>query len=489
MNLFKVKSPYFFIFSLIILVELLSFTAYFLPQLQIYLLITAFLAVFFLSLSSLESGLLVALAELVIGSKGHLFSASIFGVSVSLRLVIWLALMLASCIFIFRRGFPTVWRTKLFNFSYWPWVSVLAAFIILAFVHGYLRGNGASDIFTDGNAWFYLGLLLPTILAYSQIDDKQEQRLRAVFFTAIFWLSLKTLMLLFIFSHNISIMPDVYLWIRRSGVGEITAMGGGWYRIFIQSQIYIPIAFFLLLWPSLDLKTKKNPYLLIISLAVLLSVIIISMSRSFWLAFAFTAGVMAVISFRKKISLYLKALVYTGAALGLSLLLILVVVKFPYPNPQTGLSAAALSARLDFSSGEAAISSRWSLLPNLWQSINDSLFWGKGFGASVSYFSQDPRVLSLNPSGWYTTYAFEWAYLDTWLKLGLFGLIAYFAWLIVLIVDLLKKMREHGKMLPAAILAGLIFLMVVNIFTPYLNHPLGFGFLIFSSCFIKKNPL
>jgi len=213
------------------------------------------------------------------------------------------------------------------------------------------------------------------------------------------------------------------------------------------------------------------------------------MSRSFWLAFAFTAGVMAVISFRKKISLYLKALVYTGAALGLSLLLILVVVKFPYPNPQTGLSAAALSARLDFSSGEAAISSRWSLLPNLWQSINDSLFWGKGFGASVSYFSQDPRVLSLNPSGWYTTYAFEWAYLDTWLKLGLFGLIAYFAWLIVLIVDLLKKMREHGKMLPAAILAGLIFLMVVNIFTPYLNHPLGFGFLIFSSCFIKKNPL
>ena len=118
MNLFKVKSPYFFIFSLIILVELLSFTAYFLPQLQIYLLITAFLAVFFLSLSSLESGLLVALAELVIGSKGHLFSASIFGVSVSLRLVIWLALMLASCIFIFRRGFPTVWRTKLFNFSY-----------------------------------------------------------------------------------------------------------------------------------------------------------------------------------------------------------------------------------------------------------------------------------------------------------------------------------------------------------------------------------
>ncbi|MDD3285516.1 MAG: O-antigen ligase family protein [Patescibacteria group bacterium] len=489
MNLFKIKHQYFFVFSLIVLIELLSFAAYFLPQLQLYLLAAAFLAVFFLSLYSLEFGLLAALAELVIGSKGHLFSASFFGLPLSLRLAVWSALMLAACIFVIRRGFRQIWRSKLLNFPYWPLVLALAAFIVLAFIRGYVRGNVAGDIFADGNAWFYLGLLFPAILAYSQPDPKQEQRLRLVFWVSIFWLSLKTLILLFIFSHNISIMPDVYLWIRRSGVGEITAMGGGWHRIFIQSQIYAPIAFFLLLWPSLKEKSKKVPYRLIISLAVLLSVIIISMSRSFWLAFAVAAVIMAVLSFKKRIALYLKALAYAAAAFGLSLLLILVIVKFPYPNPQAGLSAAALSARLDFSANEAAVSSRWSLLPNLWQSIGDSVFFGRGFGASVSYFSQDPRVLSLNPSGWYTTYAFEWAYLDTWLKLGLFGLLAYFAWLLVLIIDLFKKMQANGNMLSGAILAGLIFLMVVNIFTPYLNHPLGLGFLIFSSCFIKKNPL
>lgn len=489
MILFKPKYPSFFIFSLIVLIELLSLTAYFFPSLQIYLLAVSFLAVFFLSLYSLETGILIALTELVIGSKGHLFSAIIFNFPVSLRLLIWSALMLVSVIIILRRGPLNIWKQAISRFRYWPFVLALLAFIILAFIRGLVRGNPNGDILADGNAWLYLSLLLPVIIAYAQPTATQKQNLKKVFFLAVSWLSLKTLILLFIFSHNLAIMPDIYLWVRRSGVGEITAMGGAWYRIFIQSQIYAPIAFFLWLWPALKNKANKLPYYLLSTLSVLLAVIIISMSRSFWLAFVMAAGLTAIFSFRNNWRLYGRALIYSAIAFVGALILIFIIVKFPYPNPQAGLSASALSARLDLNGGEAALSSRWSLLPNLWQGIMVSPVFGQGFGANISYFSQDPRVLSENPSGWYTTYAFEWAYLDTWLKLGLFGLLAYLIWIFAIIIDLIKKTHLQDNLLPTAIIASLLFLMITNIFTPYLNHPLGLAFLIFSSCFIKKNPL
>ena len=171
------------------------------------------------------------------------------------------------------------------------------------------------------------------------------------------------------------------------------------------------------------------------------------------------------------------------------MLLIVIIVKFPYPDPEAGLSAAALAARLDLNSNEAALASRWSLLPNLWQAIKQAPITGQGFGATVGYYSQDPRILAQHPDGWYTSYAFEWAYLDTWLKLGFLGLLAYLGWLFYLFFRLWQQGQAPDGEKYRALAISLLFLMIVNIFTPYLNHPLGLGFLLFSSCFIRKNPL
>ena len=67
--------------------------------------------------------------------------------------------------------------------------------------------------------------------------------------------------------------------------------------------------------------------------------------------------------------------------------------------------------------------------------ISQEPFFGQGYGATVTYLSQDPRVLENNPSGLYTTYAFEWGYLDIWLKLGIGGIIAYLLLLFFLIKE------------------------------------------------------
>jgi O-antigen ligase len=491
MKLFKSRHPYLFALSLIILVELLSFLAYFYPGIQLYLLAFSLLAVFTLSVRSLEAGLLFALVELVIGSKGHLFSAEIFGLPISLRLMIWAALLLASLVYFYRQGFLNTWYTKIKVYKFLPWLGVLVIFIVAASIRGLLLASSWSLVLVDVNAWFYLALIIPLLLAYTPGDKNQASRVKKYFLLAVLWLSFKTLFLLFVFSHNFAIVPDIYLWVRRSGIGEITAMSSGWFRIFIQSQIYLPIALFLVLFPAVKAKIGNRTQLfrLVSLLAIFLAVIIVSMSRSFWLALGISGLIAAIFSWRLTWSLYIKALAYILVSSLLAAIMIFVIIKFPLPGNGSDISFNALSERLEVNTNEAALASRWALLPNLWQEIKKKPVLGQGFGASVSYYSQDPRVLTNNPDGWYTTYAFEWAYLDTWLKIGILGTITFIGWLIYLIISLWRYSLSKKSELYFALAASLLFLMIVNIFTPYLNHPLGLSFLLFSSCFFRKNSL
>jgi O-antigen ligase len=121
------------------------------------------------------------------------------------------------------------------------------------------------------------------------------------------------------------------------------------------------------------------------------------------------------------------------------------------------------------------------------RAIEQEPFFGQGFGSTVTYFSSDPRVLLTNAGGTYTTYAFEWGYLSLWLKIGLLGTLVYLLFLWQLVRDSLKIASQNKNYIFFALPAGIIFLAVTNAFTPYLNHPLGIGFLVLSSCLIWPN--
>lgn len=490
MHYFSIKNPFILIIKLLLLIELLSFLAYFYPILQPFILISLFVITLLISLRSLEYGLLLSVAELIIGSKGHLFSYTLFSFPLSLRLVLFIALMIASLIYIYRQDWRLLYK-KILNYPLWRPFLVLLGFIAFGLIVALIRGNSVIDIFQDINAWFYLAWILPLSLIYlPKITNEQKARLYLIAGAALTWLALKGLFLLFIFSHNLVIVPDLYLWLRRSGVAEITAMGGGWYRIFIQSQIYLAPAFIMGLWyylsHNLNKQQKVKVYLFLV---LMMTNLIMSMSRSFWLAFVLAMAVGVIFTWRNKWRFYFLNAMHVLVITLLSLFLIFIIIKFPYPNQSSSVSMSALSERLEVESGEAALASRWSLLPALWSEINNSFFFGQGFGANVSYVSQDPRVLAQNPDGLYTSYAFEWAYLDTWLKIGFFGLLAFLVWLLLILHGLIKSSRKENKIEITALAIALFFLMIVNIFTPYLNHPLGLSFLLLSSCFITKNSL
>ena len=161
--------------------------------------------------------------------------------------------------------------------------------------------------------------------------------------------------------------------------------------------------------------------------------------------------------------------------------------------PRKGKSASLSSLVSErATTQEAAGQSRMELLKPLWIGILKHPIIGSGFGATVTYNSKDPRILQNNPSGEYTTFAFEWGYLDLWYKMGILGPLAYLGLIGSILLALWRVIKDKSEMvleginvqaISLGVFGALIALAAVHFLTPYLNHPLGIGFIILSSLF------
>ncbi len=491
MNLNLKNRTIFIYLSVFALIEIISYFAWQLPSLNLAAFALIMAGTIALSIYRLEYGLLIVLAELFIGSMGHLFVYSSGSFSLSVRMAIWATILL---IFAFKfigqlikRGKDSPYLNRLKSFYGGKHFLLLGIFILIGLANAYLRGHGLALIFSDFNAWLYWFLIFPLAVVYCRENKPVWQNLGNLFFAAAIWLSLKTLFLLFVFTHNLNAAPEIYLWLRRSLVGEMTPTASGWPRVFIQGQIFSGIALFITFW----LKIKKyganffaKPIMLFLT-ALFASALLISFSRSFWVALIVSAVFSLLLVWRdSNFRQALKSALWFALSFLLGMAIIYLVAVFPFPS--TGKFNADFLSRVT-NSNEAALASRWSLLPVLVKEINKEPFLGQGFGATITYISSDPRVLQNNPSGQYTTYAFEWGYLDLLLKIGLLGTLAYLLLIFFIFKNALVSGRKNSDYLLLALSSGLIFLATTHVFTPYLNHPLGIGIILLGACLIQKD--
>lgn len=470
-----------FYFLLILLAETLSFSGYLWPNINKIGFVVICLATIFLAVKNLRYALLLVLAELIIGSKGYLFFYDINGAPVSIRIAMWLIVMGFWLATVINTAIKNKrWPNLLPDFVYAKYFYALAVAIVWGAVMALFRGNDYGNIFFDLNNWFYLSLLFPIVACFKTKDD--WQLLKKILGLAIAWLCFKTLFFLYFFSHDLfGANLTVYHWLGASGVGEVTKMTSGFFRIFFQSHIYALMALFLLLPTWVEKINNK-----IIGrhewwrITALLSIVIIALSRSFWVGLL--AGLVALLAWliKTKISAkqIFKLISLFFSSIILSLIIITVIIKFPVPTVGQNISAwDALNDRGQLN--ESAVSSRWSLIPKLWQAIKTAPITGLGFGKTVTYESSDPRILSQTVSGTYETYAFEWGWLDIWLKMGLLGVLTYLLLLIKLIRNSLDQ-KQIGLAL------CLIALATVHFFTPYLNHPLGLGVVMLAAAWLNN---
>jgi hypothetical protein len=492
--------PFWKIFGVLVALEIISFGGFQFPLINQIVFWVILVVTFALSIKRLQLGILVLFAELVVGSKGYLFSFPIGDQMISIRLGLFCVVFLAYFVWVIREK-----KIRFFSWPLWKPYAFFIGALALAVIVGVLRGNSLSTTFLDANGYLYFGLIGPLTQAIR--DRRDIYQLLAVFCAAALVMMGETIILLFLFTHLETFtytLPEVYRWIRNTGVGEITRFSNGYARVFFQSHIYAVFVFFvsgvLLVLRFADRtafpRAKGYFYCLAekqmrwqIGLFALSAItIFLSYSRSFWVGVVATLPIVATwllwkehIGFKRMAA----TVMICGAICILDYALVVGIVNFPLPGHVSVRSSSLLTERTGNISEEPAASTRWQLLRPLVDASLEHPIFGSGFGRTITYISNDLRVREQFPDGRYTTYAFEWGYLDLWLKMGIVGVAAY-TWLVISVLRAgLVQRLEQAEMRPwtVGVMAAFIALLAVHVFTPYLNHPLGIGWVLFASVF------
>lgn len=455
--------------------ELLSFLTYFCPQIRLPVLLAFLIGAVALALIDLRGLFLAAVVEAVIGSHGRLFSADIHGFSLSIRMVLF-AVLLVGWMVRAARGRSRILHVRHAEISA-PLLLLIAA-LALAAVRGLSQGATPAAVFGDANGYAFIALIPIGLDLFA--DRAAFAGLIRTLAGALAWLAAKSLLLLYLFSHDFGqFLADLYKWQRTFGLSEMTRLSGGAVRVFAASDLFLIPAVFLgvfLAW-----QHRRRATLWWSALAV--TAFLLSLSRSFWLGSALAAACMLPVFVRLEI-VPVKGLggLFKTAALAIAAggLLLAALAFFPIPARLQGTSALSVYGGRFLDVSDAAVSSRWNMIGPISRSIAAAPFLGQGFGAVITYQSDDPRMHDLYPGGRVTTGAIEWQYLEIWLKLGLFGLLAviWLWWRIGLFFwRSLEAARGPDRLLVSGLMLSFLAFVVANVFTPYINHPLGWVFL------------
>lgn len=437
------------------------------------------LSIVYLISKDIKWAIYLSFIELFVGSQGRLISVDIFGFSLSLRIFIFITAFIAGLIYLYKKNKLDFIKSKYIWF-YVLYILILI-FSVLVAIHNKTK---LSNIFFDINNFLFF-LIIP--IYYQIIKDKKVlTNLFYIFLSASLFFSLKTTIVFYLFSQQFSFLDytTLYKWLRDTRVGEITKMNEHFYRIFFQSQIYLMISFIISSTILFFQKLEKQDKLFFYFLSILnLSAIIISFSRSYWLGIVVVFIILFFIMLFQKQKIKDIFLDYTkllGVVI-LSVLFIFVLLKIP--NTHINFSDM-LSGRV--SKSDASSNSRMELLGPMLKDIKNSPIIGYGMGHEISYYSLDPRNKnSLNPTGLTTTYSFEWGWLSFWLQMGIFGLLFYLVLSLKITLDSVRLIRVNNVIF-ISLLLSFLAVLIVHIFSPYLDHPLGLGIIILIICIIDK---
>ena len=437
-------------------------------------------------------GLLIAFGEIMIGGHGHLLEASVGGFSLSLRMVIFAAVMLA-------------WLVTSIKTKQWPKFQVLRdtpwLLLLLAVGIGTIIGfaqNNAGNAFDDANSYVTIAYLLP-LLSIVWDNNKKRELLQVLAASTVF-ICVNTLLIVFLFTHLPGgLLRGVYEFVRDARIAEVTLLTGPkffvshflsaaspWYfRVFEPAHFFLLVMVFVLVAARFTLwKQAKMPGLAQALLVLCIATFVASLSRSFVLGAAVALSAIGffvvLLSGAKLWRKQAINVVRVGGLAVLGVVLFWAVIVCPIPK-HPNLQDAAFYKSSQADDRGTAVSSRWNLLYPMYQEIMGSPMLGRGFGHEVTYKSDDPRIRATNPSGEYTTYRFEWGYQDIWLKMGLLGLIAFVWYLVVVSRAFYYTWQKHEetRWLTLGLYAGVVALFVAHVFSPYLNHPIGLGYMLF----------
>jgi hypothetical protein len=403
---------------------------------------------------------LASLAELLVGGKGYLLSLHIGGVSVSIRMILYVVLgvIALKCWWSGQREIQK---------EAWAGPAILAGWVAFATIIGLAHHYSKGAVWYDVNAFLFLAVFPWWWITIRTAKDWRE-KVSALIAAALIIIAVKSWLLVVLFGQDHTWLTRLYRWIRNTGVGEVTAIYGQMNRVFMQSQIYSLLGSFYFLSGWL---TKQAPRKVLWPLGAGIFGMIISLSRSFWLGLAIGLAVYVILTIRQWRRWWRLWPVIAVAVVSFGLYSW--AMNFPSILPHDQGQRNAILSRISSADAMSSSTARINQIQPLLTAISKSPVIGEGFGKSVTYFSTDPRV-----KGWRTTTAFELGYLDWWLKMGFIGIGILLWWLVVIAKRTFRSIYRENLLTSLVALAG------VHLTTPYLNHPLGIGWLAIIILFV-----
>jgi len=444
------------------------------------LLVGVYFVTTLLAWKHLDKAMYLVFIELFCNPHGVLFQTDVSGFSVTLRMAIFGGVM---------TGWGIGWLTKKYKPALSDDRAHIFLFLAMAASMGFIIGVLARDpfvVFSDGNAYLYLLYLLPILSVRWNHEHRHD--LLQILAAGALWVAGLSFLLLFIFSHfGEGILQVTYYFFRDLRVAEITALNGGAYGIFLQSQVFTILFGWILL--AMAGSGYKRQWLMGLG-AVVIAVVLLALSRSFWVGLSVATLFLLVVLYRS-VKPSLRTVARFGgwmfATVLLSLGLLIAIALFPFPGK--GITGASLVDSLKertTDSQDVGISSRWNLLLPMLTEIRTSPFVGHGFGTSVTFKTDDPRARELRPDGMWTTVAMEWGWLELWIKMGILGPIGFLYAAYELTRRLLAYTWTEQAWLGYGLISGIVFLFATHFFSPYLNHPIGLGYLLFLVPFLPN---
>lgn len=495
-------------------IYLLSYLGYLFPILNAVIFWIIIIGTAILSFKKLEYGVLIVLSELFIGGRGYLFSFNFLGFVVSLRLALFILVFL-----IWFFAYRSIDKYKFAKSNFFLPFALLTLLIIFAAGRGIYFGHNIKNIFFDLNGYLYFAFIFPVfdVVFKNEFVKKLLQSLIAGGLV----LSLLTIFMGFGFSflhpevqpgasgilafefekkaqtaqdisHSVLAKEELksyalrrdmseqkqseYRWSRDTGVGELAYISGRFFRFFSASQLYQVIIFGLILFYfkgqllQKKLFKKETIWPTIILVFILIS-LIVSFSRSLWLG-TFTVFLFFLFSLPKKYSLKI--------IFAVLIILIVLTIGAKFLAPQIYKTVADRIFTIFQPQTQSTAMTRMNILNSAFSAIKEHFILGGGFGKIITYESVIPGA-----SGILKVFTFEWQYLEIMLKLGILGLLAYLWLLYRIFAEKYRlKLSAEDNLITSALLAGLAGFIIINITTPYLNHPLGIGFLIITMAIV-----
>lgn len=449
--------------------------------------------------------LCVLMADCAIFGAGRTLEIGPFG----FRMIVVGATMVVS-LPILLRDIGKIVKNKFF----WMLVA-FAGWLVVQTVRGMQGGNEMAQIMSDLKGFSYFVIFLPALCVLNS-KERIHTLMKVMMYAT---LALSGLALFLLCTYNW--FPDVFLAFYKFDynhyISGLAGVSDSVVRLFFKSSVYLlcGCAFPLYFIANTDSKKQKIGYSMIVGLS--LFVLLLSYTRSIYLAVAVAAVVLVVgvvwlgeRSQRKAVWKGIGGALVTFCILLVSFSLMMGTNYFSYGLERLGVSFLTLEPEVTADPTEATAQTvettqtepvqqepvdsqtgteqyqqqtiisdniRRQTSEELWQWIKQSPLIGHGLGKTL-----DVREGGNN----------EYFYLDMLMKTGIIGLILYLMPILAMLVMLVKRGRKDTKsgILVANWISVLLGIATSSYFNPYMNAALGvlcYCCVMAVSCFALTN--